>query len=175
MSHTHHEPEVICYRAAVLVASTKGAVGQREDKAGPLLSERLTKAGFTVDVVAVVSDDRTAITERIREWIDNEGVDLVITCGGTGLSPNDVTPEATRDLIEREVPGLAEAIRAAGRDKTPHADLSRGLSGLRRESLIINLPGSPKGAMEGLETVLPALGHALDKAKGDPRDCAVTT
>jgi molybdopterin adenylyltransferase len=175
MSHAHEEPGRICYRAAVLVASTKGAVGQREDTAGPLLAKRLTQAGFTVETIAVVSDDRTAIAERIRDWIDSDGVDLVITCGGTGLSPNDVTPEATRDLIERDVPGLAEAIRAAGREKTPHADLSRGLSGLRKESLIINLPGSPKGAMEGLETVLPALGHALDKAKGDPRDCAATT
>lgn len=175
MTHEHHEPGRICYRAAVMVASTKGAVGQREDTAGPMLAERLTKAGYKVETVTVVTDDRTAITECIRDWIDKDGVDLVITCGGTGLSPNDVTPEATRDLIERDIPGLAEAIRAAGRAKTPHADLSRGLSGLRKDSLIINLPGSPKGSMEGLETVLPALGHALDKAKGDPRDCAATT
>ncbi len=160
------------YLCGLLIASTKGAAGQREDTSGPQLKARLTEAGFEVRAISVVPDDIDLITRQIRTWIDEQGLDLILTSGGTGLTPNDVTPEATRGLIEREVPGLAEAIRAAGRTKTPHADLSRGLAGVRRQSLIINLPGSPKGALEGLETVLPALPHALDKIKGDPSDCA---
>ena len=167
---TENEHHYIC---CLLMASTKGAAGLREDKAGPMLEARLVEAGYTVREIAVIPDDIEAISTRIRTWIDDEGVDLIFTSGGTGLSPNDLTPEATGILLEREVPGLAEAIRAVGRSKTPHADLSRGLAGIRRQSLIINLPGSPKGAMEGLETVLPALVHALDKIKGDTRDCAV--
>jgi len=153
------------------MASTKGAAGLREDATGPHLKARLAEAGFEVRASKIVTDDLNEIVRQIRTWIDEEELDLILTSGGTGLSPNDVTPEATRALIEREVPGLAEAIRAAGRTSTPHADLSRGLAGVRRQSLIINLPGSPQGALEGLETILPALPHALDKIKGDTTDC----
>ncbi len=160
------------YSCAILIASTKGAAGEREDTSGPQLKERLLKDNFEVRQISVQPDDIDAIAEQIRSWIDDEKIDLVLTSGGTGLTPNDVTPEATRTLIEREVPGLAESIRAAGRPKTPHADLSRGLAGTRQQSLIINLPGSPRGALEGLETVIAALPHALDKIKGDPTDCA---
>jgi len=159
------------YRCGILISSTRGSTGQRQDSSGPLLEELLLKSGFAVSGIAVVPDDIDAIAEQIRLWVDEEKLDLVLTSGGTGLTPDDVTPEATAILLDRHVPGLAEAIRAAGRSKTPHADLSRGLAGIRRQSLIINLPGSPGGALEGLETVLPALPHALDKIKGDPSDC----
>ena len=160
------------YTSAILIASTKGAAGEREDTSGPQLKERLLADNFEVRHISILPDEIEAISEQIREWIDEEKIDLVLTSGGTGLTPNDITPEATRILLEREVPGLAEAIRAAGRPKTPHADLSRGLAGIRQQSLIINLPGSPRGALEGLETVIAALPHALDKIKGDPADCA---
>lgn len=160
------------YTSAILIASTKGAAGEREDTSGPQLKKRLLADNFEVRYISILPDEIDAISEQIREWIDEEKIDLVLTSGGTGLTPNDITPEATRILLEREVPGLAEAIRAAGRPKTPHADLSRGLAGIRQQSLVINLPGSPRGALEGLETVIAALPHALDKIKGDPTDCA---
>lgn len=172
MSNRHNHANAGGYSCGILIASTKGSLGLREDTVGPELKKRLEKEGYTVKSISVVKDDRNALTDQMVSWIDDDKIDLVLTSGGTGLSPNDVTPEASMAVIEREIPGLAEAVRAAGRSKTPHADLSRGVAGVRRESLIINLPGSPKGAIEGLETVLPALPHALDKIKGDTRDCA---
>lgn len=160
------------YTAGIIIASTKGALGERDDLTGPMLEKYLSENGFEVKDVSIVTDDADQLALKMRKMIDELKIDLVLTSGGTGLSPSDVTPEATRAVLEMDIPGLAEAIRAVGRTKTPHADLSRGLSGARRQSLIVNLPGSPKGAMEGLETVLPAIPHALDKIKGDPADCA---
>jgi len=162
----------IKYSVAVVVVSTKGAQGQREDLVGPAVTRRLLEAGYEPEPTLIIADDRIAIAETLVELVDNRHLDLVLTSGGTGLSPDDLTPEATLEVLDRQIPGLAEAMRAAGRALTPHADLSRALAGQRGRSLIINLPGSPKGALENLEIVLPSLGHALDKIKGDARDCA---
>ncbi|MDR1045073.1 MAG: MogA/MoaB family molybdenum cofactor biosynthesis protein [Candidatus Adiutrix sp.] len=159
------------YRAALLVISTRGASGERADLVGPALKPRLLEAGYQVEPVLVIPDDREAISECLVEMCDLRKIDLILTSGGTGLSPSDLTPEATLEVLDRRIPGLAEAMRAAGRAITPHADLSRAEAGQRRQSLIINLPGSPKGALENLEVILPALPHALDKIKGDPTDC----
>lgn len=121
----------------------------------------------------LVPDEEEAIAARLEHYCDELGVDLVLTTGGTGLSPRDVTPEATRRIIQRDAPGFAEAMRAASLAKTPHAMLSRAVSGMRGSTLIVNLPGSPRGARENLEVILPALPHGLDKLRGDGGECAV--
>ena len=158
-------------RAAVLTISDKGHRGEREDRSGPLIREVLGQAGFDITLSEVLSDDRSLIERRLRYLSDESGLDLVVTTGGTGVSPRDVTPDATLAIIEREVVGIAEAMRAASLVKTPHAMLSRAVAGIRGQTLIINLPGSVQGALENLEVVLPALQHALDKIQGDPSEC----
>jgi molybdenum cofactor synthesis domain-containing protein len=158
-------------RIGVLTLSDKGARGAREDESGRLLRELAAPLGRVV-CTKVLPDDEEEIVALLVDWCDREGLDLLLTTGGTGLSPRDVTPEATRRVIEREVPGLAEAMRAASLAKTPHAMLSRAVCGIRRTTLIVNLPGSPRGVRENFEVILPALGHGLAKLKGDPADCA---
>ncbi len=160
------------FTAGVLTLSDKGALGEREDLSGPIIREALEKAGFQVLAYRVVPDDYEEILIILLDWIDRKGLDLILTTGGTGLSPRDVTPEATRAAIEKEVPGIAEAIRWEGLKHTPYAMLSRGIAGIRKESLIINLPGSPKAVEESLAIILPVLRHALEKIKGETKECA---
>jgi molybdopterin adenylyltransferase len=160
------------YTCGVLTVSDKGARGEREDTAGPLLERLLAENGFRPAAYAVVPDEVEAIGEKVCDWIDRQAIDLVVTAGGTGLSPRDVTPEAVRPLLDREIPGMAEAMRLASMQKTPHAMLSRGVAGSRGRSLIVTLPGSAKAARENLEAVLPALAHALYKLQGGEKDCA---
>lgn len=159
-------------KAGVLTISDKGFTGQRKDMSGPLLAEILTDAGYQLVKQEVVPDRREMIAERLIEWVDQEGLRLVLTTGGTGVSPTDVTPEAMGDVISYQIPGMAEAMRASSLMKTPHAMLSRAMAGVRGDSLIINVPGSPKAAEENLRVVLPALDHALAKIAGDTSDCA---
>jgi len=159
-------------RAGILTVSDRSAQRTREDAAGPALAELLESQGITVSCRAIVPDDVDEIKRVLVEWSDEEVADLIVTTGGTGLSPRDVTPEATLAVVDRTVPGMAEAMRAESMKITPHAMISRAVAGVRRGSLIVNLPGSPKGAVENLQVVLPAVEHAVAKLQGDPSECA---
>lgn len=161
------------FRVAILTVSDRSAAGVREDGSGAVLRD-MVLAGLDAEIVAykVVPDERPAIAAALREWADHDAADLILTTGGTGLAPRDITPEATRAVLEREAPGIPEAMRAASLRKTPFAMLSRMVAGTRGRTLIINLPGSPKAVRENFEVILPALPHALDKLRGDPNDCA---
>jgi molybdopterin adenylyltransferase len=152
--------------ACVVTASDRSHRGEREDLSGPAVAALLEEHGFTV-VRAVVPDERAVIAAMLRR-LAAEGVALVVVTGGTGFGPRDVTPEATRDVIEREAPGLAEAMRTARRAMTPTADLSRGVCGLVGTTLILDVPGSPRGATDSLAAVIGLLPHALDLAGSDP-------
>lgn len=157
--------------AGVLTISDRSSQGLRQDASGPQLADLLRQHEIEVVWTAVVPDERE-IGRALIEWADDQRADLIITTGGTGLSPRDVTPEATTAVVQRLIPGMAEAMRAASLLKTPHAMISRAVAGVRGKTLIINLPGSPKGAIENLEAVLPALKHAIAKIQGDPSECA---
>ena len=159
-------------RSGVLTISDKGAKGLREDASGETVLRMLKDRGFTVVKKETVPDDQNRIIETLIRWVDKEGLTLVVTSGGTGLSPTDVTPQAMEHVIDYQVPGMAEAMRAASLEKTPHAMISRAMVGVRKSCLIINLPGSPRGAEENLAVVLPALPHGLSKLTGDTTDCA---
>ena len=160
-------------RVGVLTLSDKASRGQREDGSGTLAVTILEADGFSIARQKIVPDDAPQIIETLRNWVDRDGLPLIITSGGTGLSPTDVTPQAMKEIIDYEVPGIAEAMRAESLQKTPHAMLSRAMAGVRKRSLIINLPGSPGGVQDNLTLVLPALKHALAKLQGDASDCAV--
>ena len=159
-------------RAAILTVSDKGSIGQRVDLSGPALASWLTARGVEVAATALVADEQPLIASALRKWADSAAADLILTTGGTGLSPRDVTPEATMQVLDRVVPGLSEAMRAASLAKTPFAMLSRAVCGIRKRALILNLPGSPAGAVENLESLWPAVPHAIRKLQGDMQDCA---
>ena len=160
-------------RFAVLTLSDKGSAGLREDKSGPLVRALIERGALGKCVEeAILPDDKACIEAELIRLADKVGCHLIVTTGGTGLSPRDVTPEATRAVVDREVPGMAEAMRAAGMAKTPRAMLSRGICGLRNCTLIINLSGSPKAVREQLEAVLAVLPHAIETAQGLAQDCA---
>jgi molybdopterin adenylyltransferase len=152
----------------ILTVSDRSSRGERADASGPLLRQMTQQQGWTVDREAVVPDELAAIKATLMNWADVVRLDLILTTGGTGFAPRDVTPEATRAVIEREAPGLAEAMRAASLSKTHHAMLSRAVCGIRGRALIVNLPGSPKAAYENLATILPALPHAMALLQESP-------
>ncbi|MGA1867117.1 MAG: MogA/MoaB family molybdenum cofactor biosynthesis protein [bacterium] len=159
------------YTVAIITISDKGSAGEREDRSGPLLQKMLPADTFSVSLYKIIPDDFQEIKRCLEECCDQKKVNLVLTSGGTGLSPRDVTPEATRAVIEKDAPGFSEAIRIQGISSTPFSILSRAISGIRGKTLVINLPGSPKGAQEGLSIILPTLSHALAKLLGDPAEC----
>ncbi|MBS4023792.1 MAG: MogA/MoaB family molybdenum cofactor biosynthesis protein [Dethiobacter sp.] len=160
------------FSAAVLTASDKGARGERVDESGKLIKEMIEAIGGSIMAYEMVPDEFTILRDRLIEYCDNLRVNLVLTTGGTGLSARDNTPEATLAVIEKQVPGIAEAMRSYGLQKTHHAMLSRAVCGVRRQTLIINLPGSPRAVRENLEVVLPALPHALGVLCGVSAECA---
>ncbi len=158
-------------RTAILTVSDRASAGIYEDRSGPALAEFVAeRLAFEVAVTEVIPDDRQQIAEILRSWCDSDNIDLILTTGGTGMAPRDVTPEATADVMERPVPGLAEAMRAASREITPYGMLSRGRVGIRGRTLIINLPGSPKGAVENLRVIVAVLPHALALLREDKGD-----
>jgi molybdopterin adenylyltransferase len=157
-------------RVGILTVSDRSARGTRPDASGPALRDAVQALGpdFEVTQMAVVPDELTEVAGTLRTWADELVLDLVLTTGGTGFALRDITPEATRLVIDREAPGLAEAMRAASLHVTPHAMLSRAITGIRRRTLIINLPGSPKGAVENLQTIAPVLAHAAELLRDAP-------
>lgn len=155
-------------RVGILTISDRSALGERADLSGPALRQLVETQGWQINVQAISPDESLVIQETLTAWADSGEVDIILTTGGTGFAPRDVTPEATMAVIERPAPGLAEAMRAASLKITPHAMLSRAVAGIRRRSLIINLPGSPKGAVENLQIVLPVLVHAVQLLSDDP-------
>ena len=159
------------YTCGILTISSRGSRGERRDTSGEQLRKQLTAAGFRQAAYEIVADDEERISSTLREWVDRRGLDLIITTGGTGVSPDDLTPEATAAVIDKKIPGISEAMRQASLLITPRAILSRGIAGIRDKSLIINLPGSEKAARENLEVILAALPHALYKIKGGRADC----
>jgi len=159
------------YSFAVLTLSDKGSRGEREDTSGPYLVDRLRQEGYGLQSYAIIPDQLPVIIDVLIDLVDRQAVDLIVTTGGTGVAPTDVTPEAMLQVIDREVPGMAEAMRAESLRKTPHAMLSRGRVGIRGQTLIVNLPGSLKAARENLEVILPVLPHALEKIGGGTADC----
>ncbi len=154
------------FLAKILVLSDAASRGERQDLSGPAVRELLEAQGWRVTALEILPDEIEQIRARLESWTEGSDCDVVFTSGGTGLGPRDVTPEATRCVIEREIPGVAELMRAKGVKKTPRAALARGLAGVRRGKLIVNLPGSVRGARESLESIIQLLPHAIDLIQG---------
>jgi molybdenum cofactor synthesis domain-containing protein len=159
-------------RTAIVTLSDKGSRGERMDESGKVIQEMIASIGAEARSYEILPDDEALIKETLVRLADSGDIDLVLTTGGTGVSPRDVTPEATRAVIDRELPGMAEAMRAESLKKTPHAMISRAVAGIRKRTIIINLPGSPRAVRENLAVILPALPHAVEKIKGCEADCA---
>lgn len=156
----------------ILTMSDKGSRGEREDLSGKEIERMVKELPAEVKAYEVIPDETEVIKKKLIEYSDVLRLDLVVTTGGTGVTPRDVTPEATKAVIERELPGMSEAMRAESLKKTPNAMISRAVCGIRKETLIINLPGSPRGVRENLAVVMPAINHAVEKIKGSPSECA---
>jgi molybdenum cofactor synthesis domain-containing protein len=159
-------------KVAILTMSDKGSRGEREDESGGVIKEMVKDIPAEVVYYEIIPDEMDIIKNRLISISDNEKADIILTTGGTGVSPRDVTPDATLQVIDREIPGMAEAMRMESLKKTHRAMISRAVAGIRRRTLIINLPGSPRGVKENLEVILPALSHAVEKIKGDTSECA---
>ena len=155
-------------RFGILTLSDRSSRGERPDASGPALARLILTENWSVAKQELLPDNESAIRTTLSEWADSGEMDVILTTGGTGFSPRDVTPEATRAVIEREAPGLSEAMRAASLKITPHAMLSRIVTGIRKRTLIVNLPGSPKGAVENLQVIMPVLEHAVQLLQEDP-------
>lgn len=159
------------YKAGILIMSDKGSRGEREDGSGQQIRDMLSNNGFQFDFYDIIPDEKDVIIEKLIYASDELGLDIIFTSGGTGFSSRDVTPEATLEVLDRLTPGIPEAIRYYGLQKTPKAMLSRAVAGMRGKTLIINLPGSIKGVRESIEAILPALGHGLDIIIGSSTEC----
>jgi molybdopterin adenylyltransferase len=159
------------FNVGILTISDKGSRGERQDKSGEAIREILPSIDARIVNYEIVPDEKELIVRKLIKWVDKDNLDMLITTGGTGLTPRDVTPEATLSVVDRIVPGIAEAMRAESLKKTPMAMLSRAVVGTRGKCLIINLPGSPKAVRECLEVVLPALSHAVETLKGQAGEC----
>jgi molybdenum cofactor synthesis domain-containing protein len=162
------------FTAGILTISDKGSRGERQDKSGEAIREILSRMDFRIVNYDIIPDEKGLIVQKLVRWADEDGLDVVITTGGTGLTPRDVTPEATLAVVDRIVPGFAEAMRAESLKKTPHAMLSRAVVGTRGKCLIVNLPGSPKAVRECLQVILLALPHAVETLKGQAGECGTS-
>ena len=158
-------------RTGIITVSDRSSQGIRKDSSGPALATMLVDADIEVCKSLVIPDEKDQIKEAIIKYADVENFDLILTTGGTGVSPRDVTPDATLEVIDKQIPGMAEAMRHQSMQITPYAMISRAIAGIRGRCLIVNLPGSPKGAQENLAIILPALKHAIEKIKGDDAEC----